>query len=73
LAGLPSNHSTEEVAMDANACIPELVIRVPFEGRPEVYLVSASEGEEQRLWTWLNDRDDVNLLIESALQIEASA
>jgi hypothetical protein len=59
--------------MDGNAHIPELIVRVPFEGRPAVYLVATNESETNRLEAWLNGREDLNGLIESALEIEAAA
>jgi hypothetical protein len=37
----------------AGAIAPALIIRVPFEGAPVVYVDAVDEGEERRLVDWL--------------------
>ncbi len=52
---------------------PAIVIRVPFEGAPIVYVDALHEGEEVRLEEWLETHPAYGELVDEAVRLAEEA
>ena len=48
---------------------PELIVRLPLEGRPWIAVCADTEGQAQRLNDWIETRPEIRALVEHALAL----
>jgi hypothetical protein len=52
---------------------PAIVIEIPVEAAPRVFMHGMSDGDEARILDWIRSQDPLAELVQRALELEAHA
>jgi hypothetical protein len=52
---------------------PGVMIFLPLEGAPRLWVDALTDSEERRLWDWIGGRDDLVVLVARALELADKA